>query len=67
MIIGGSRGGTRPLFFDQTGAQRPEPVPGPGSPLSQGLDDRSPSPLSAGLDPPLSFGRFHPVWTGHLT
>ena len=39
--------GTRPLFLDQTGAQRPGP--GPGSPLSQGLDDRSPFPLSAGL------------------
>ena len=41
--------GTRPLFLDQTGAQRPGPGPGPGSPLSQGLDDRSPFPLSAGL------------------
>ena len=62
---GGSGGGTRPLFLDQTGARRPGP--GPGSPLSQGLDDRSPSPLSAGLDLPLNFGRFHTVWTGHLT
>ena len=53
--------GTRPLFLDQTGAQRPGP--GPGSPLSQGLDDRSLSPLSAGLN----FGSFHTVWTGHLT
>ena len=57
--------GTRPLFLDQTGAQRPGPGPGsgPGSPLSQGLDDRSLSPLSAGLN----FGSFHTVWTGHLT
>ena len=46
---GGSSGGTRPLFLDQTGAQRPGPGPGPGSPLSQGLDDRSPFSLSAGL------------------
>ena len=44
---GGSSGGTRPLFLDQTGAQRPEP--GQGSPLSQGLDDCSPFPLSADL------------------
>ena len=44
---GGSSRGTRPLFLDQTGAQRPGP--GLGSPLSQGLDDRSLSPLSAGL------------------
>ena len=44
---GGSSGGTRPLFLDQTGAQRPGP--GLGSPLSQGLDDRSLFPLSAGL------------------
>ena len=55
--------GTRPLFLDQTGAQRPGPGPGPGSPLSQGLDDRSLSPLYAGLN----FGSFHTVWTGHLT
>ena len=32
--------GTRPLFLDLTGAQRPGP--GPGSPLSQGLDDPLP-------------------------
>ena len=59
----------RPLFLDQTGARRPGPGPGPGpgSPLSQGLDDLSPSPLSEGLNPPLNFGRFHTVWTGHLT
>lgn len=50
-LSGGSREGTRTLFLDQTGAQRPGPGPGPepGSPLSQGPNDRCPFPLSAGL------------------
>ena len=57
---GGSRGGARgarpPVFLDQTEAQRAEKKLfwRPGSPLSQDLDDRAPTPLSEGLDPPLA-------------
>ena len=47
-----------PLFFDQNEARRTEKNFGETAPpLSQGLDDPSPpppTPLSEGLDPPLS-------------
>ena len=44
-VAGGAR---LPLCLDQTEAQETSPPP-----LSQGLDDCPPHPLSVGLDPPL--------------
>ena len=43
-----------PLFLDQTEAQRAENILlGDPPPLSKGMDDRPPHPLSQGLDPAL--------------
>ena len=56
-IQGRGLGGPPPLFLDQTVARwekifflKTDPPP-----LSQGLDDRPPLPLSDGLDPPLCY------------
>ena len=51
-IQGRGPGARAPLILDQNEAQRLEIIfLAPPPPLSQGLDDRSPS-LSEGLDPP---------------
>ena len=51
-IQGRGPGARAPLILDQNEAQRAEIIFwSPPPPLSQGLDDRSPS-LSEGLDPP---------------
>ena len=47
-----------PLFLDQNEARRAEKKifeAGHLPPLSQGLDDRPPPPLSEGLSPPLRY------------
>ena len=50
-IQGRGPGARAPLILDQNEAQRAEIIFFSPPPLSQGLDDRSPS-LSEGLDPP---------------
>ena len=50
-IQGRGPGARAPLILDQNEAQRAEIIFLSPPPLSQGLDDRSPS-LSEGLDPP---------------
>ena len=61
-LIQGRDWGTRdpPYFSTKMRPEGPKNFLGrPGSPLSQGLDDRAhppPPPLSEGLDPPLAYG-----------
>ena len=50
----GPGGGGPPLFLDQNEARRAEKNFFETAPLSQGLDDCSPPPLSESLDPPLA-------------